>query len=459
MTAPSAPGAPPESFVGRTLGGRYRLVRLLGSGGMGSVYEAEQLDLRRVVAVKVMRGRFDSVDLARFRVEAETTARLGHPHIVTVIEFIDASPEPALVMELLRGRSVSGALKQRLFSPEQAITIARQVLSALAAAHRSGVVHRDIKPANVFLVDGTAIAELAKVLDFGVAKVADIEPLSAQNAMVGTPAYMAPEQVLRGLVDARTDVYGVGGLLYAMLSGRPPVDTRGGVVAAVTVPPLNLGSLVPGLSPELVSIVHRALEKAPAARFESADEMSSALARLQGGVSTVPGGALGPPLHLPPPTAPTLVSQPTFTGPPSSPSGRPPSFSPSLPYASTHLSPQPQGGGFPAQPMPPPWPTDRPARSGVDGPLGSAMPPPPRKSSPWVPILLVALALVTVAGLGLAAALVVVSRDAGAASDGGGAITTPSGGPDGSVAVAINPGDAGGRSDGNKSRIDAGSGR
>ena len=174
------------SLLGKVLGGRYEVLRLLGTGGMGAVYEAQQRDLNRRVAIKVLHDtRHDPGDLARFRQEAQAAASLGHPNIVQIIDF-EAKPgeAPFMVMELLRGRSLSALVRQEgRLPPARAASLMVQVLSALAAAHRARIVHRDVKPENIFVCDPSPVMELVKVLDFGFAK-----PLDSQKNLAKTQA-------------------------------------------------------------------------------------------------------------------------------------------------------------------------------------------------------------------------------------------------------------------------------
>ena len=217
---------------GTLLGGRYRLRSLLGRGGMGSVYAAVQEDLGRSVAVKILDPLLacDPGQLERFRREALASAALGHPNIVQVTDFsapTNTQP-PFLVMELLAGQSLGQLLdRESVVAPQRIAFIASQLLSALGAAHAAGIVHRDIKPDNVFLVSTSAFHDLVKVLDFGIAKLATEEGgarLTGTGAMLGTPAYMAPEQARGAVVDHRADLYAVGATMYQALAGRLPHD-------------------------------------------------------------------------------------------------------------------------------------------------------------------------------------------------------------------------------------------
>jgi serine/threonine protein kinase len=279
---------PASLLTGRVLAGRYRLVRLIGSGGMGAVYEAVQEGLGRRVAVKVLhKTRLASANaVARFRAEAETAARIGSPHIVLVTDF-QANPNepPFLVMELLEGKSLRQVIAdQGVLSWQRASAIGAQILAALSAAHAAKIVHRDIKPDNVFVTPSPALGDFVKVLDFGVAKLmldADTPPITGEGVIVGTPQYMAPEQIAGTSPDARTDLYAVGVCLYESTTGHLPIeatDSRTQLDDILHRAPLPLDTFCPDADPRFVAVVSRALAKDPAARFQSADEMAAALA-------------------------------------------------------------------------------------------------------------------------------------------------------------------------------------
>jgi serine/threonine protein kinase len=269
---------------GSTVGGRYQIVRLLGRGGMGEVYEAVQLQLARRVALKTIRSDLagQAELMARFRREAESAAALGHPNLVQVTDFYaPATPgeAPFLVMEMLDGATLAHLLEREpRLDPARAAFIGVQILSGLAAAHRAGIIHRDVKPANIFLQSTTAMRDLVKVLDFGVAKLA-LDAASVARVtthagqVLGTLAYMAPEQASAGAsIDARTDLFGVGATLFHALSGVRPFDATepGGARTP-------LARLAPWVHRDLAAIVERALERSPDARWSSAEEMAAAL--------------------------------------------------------------------------------------------------------------------------------------------------------------------------------------
>ena len=270
---------------------------------MGEVYEATQVQLARRVALKTIRADLASKPelLARFRREAESAAALGHPNLVQVTDF-QANPGEAafLVMEMLDGATLAHVLEQEgRLDPARAAFIAVQLLAGLAAAHRAGIVHRDVKPGNVFLQSTTAMRDLVKVLDFGVAKLA-LEAIPGAQAMtqagevLGTLSYMAPEQGISGApIDGRTDIYGVGATLFHALSGVRPFDATepgGGRT--------SLERLAPWVHRDLAAVIERALQRSPDARWATADDMAAALQPFASGAAAVPAspsapGALG----------------------------------------------------------------------------------------------------------------------------------------------------------------------
>src|SRR5262245_24135354 len=222
--------------VGQRIGA-FEVTGLLGAGGMGEVYRATDTKLKRHVAIKILPGTVasDAERLARFRREAEVLASLNHPNIAAIYGFEDASGIHALVLELVEGRTLDALLAGRALPLDYALKIARQIGEALEAAHERGIVHRDLKPANIKIRDDGTV----KVLDFGLAKA--FEPASGvglhapgqgdetyaatrtmAGVILGTPAYMSPEQARGQVVDSRTDVWAFGCVLYEMVSGRRP---------------------------------------------------------------------------------------------------------------------------------------------------------------------------------------------------------------------------------------------
>jgi eukaryotic-like serine/threonine-protein kinase len=283
----------PDDLRGQTIAKRYRILRPIGEGGMGIVWEAEQLDLPRRVAVKALPRHvaFDGNAVRRFKREAESAASLQHPNIAQIFDFyLGGDGPPALIMELLDGAPLEEEIAKGPIAAERIASIARQVLSALAVAHDHAIVHRDIKPANIFLAR-TPTGEVVKILDFGVAKVLDSAPITATGIVLGTPLYMAPEQAAGQTVSPATDLYALGVCIYEMVSGSAPWGALSGarlVSAIVLSQPTPLRELAPDAHPLLVEVVDRALQKDPAARYASAREMSEALAPLDPSMAPVP---------------------------------------------------------------------------------------------------------------------------------------------------------------------------
>ena len=233
-------------MIGTTVG-KYRIVDKLGRGGMGIVYKAVDQTLDREVAIKVLNPDLSDAEvLKRFRGEAVTLARLNHPGIATIYELHHQDDELLMVMEFVRGETFHD-LSDRLgpLAPPQAAHLCIQVLDALGHAHRGGVVHRDLKPANLMITDGGSV----KVMDFGIARVLGTEHFTHGGYMMGTPAYMAPEQVLGREIDGRADLYSVGVVLYRLLSGRLPfnADTAISMVQMqISEPPTPISDVLSG---------------------------------------------------------------------------------------------------------------------------------------------------------------------------------------------------------------------
>jgi serine/threonine-protein kinase len=281
-------------MVGLTLGGKYRVVRLLGEGGMGAVYEGEQQlgTTKRKVAIKTLHPHLsrDPKVKARFEREVGTIAELEHPNTIQVHDF-GSTPDGILyiVMEFLQGRSLADLLeKEGALSPERALHVFEQVCGSLEEAHGRGIVHRDLKPDNVVLVERAGKKDFVKVLDFGIAKRANEEDrneqkLTQQGMVLGTPPYMSPEQFTGQPIDARSDIYSLGVMAYEMLSGRLPFQANTAwewATQHMTQPPIPLESMVEGMrAPEgMRSAIRRALAKAPNERFQTVREFGNAFA-------------------------------------------------------------------------------------------------------------------------------------------------------------------------------------
>jgi serine/threonine-protein kinase len=277
--------ATPGELTGTALGGKYRIGRKIGSGGIGVVYAAEHTGLGHEVAVKVLRGAAarDGGEIARLRREAYIQVHIEHPNIARVLD-LDQMPDGSIyvVMERLIGRSLADKLaREGLVAPGFAIPVFVGVAKALAAAHKKGVVHRDLKPGNVFLCDDG----LAKVLDFGMSKLTSAESLTQTGYTLGTPEYMAPEQCIGAAVEPRTDIYAFGVLMYEALTGELPIvaqNRRDLLDLHQRQIPQSMRARRPDLNvPEaLDAVVMKCLKKKAHDRPRSAEEVEAALAAI-----------------------------------------------------------------------------------------------------------------------------------------------------------------------------------
>jgi serine/threonine-protein kinase len=315
-------------FVDRVIADRYRLLALIGEGGMGAVYKAEHIRMGKALALKILRGDFARSASAaqRFLSEARIVSRLSHPHTIAVFDFGEVDLEGSgfyLAMEYVPGKDLATVLRESGPLPERRVAeIGQQLLGSLAEAHDAGIVHRDVKPGNVMLMQTRSGEDYVKVLDFGIAKLRDAGPGADEDAqlprspvvsagataittggdttggttttgagtIVGTPSYLAPEQARGEAADARSDLYAVGCLLYELVAGRPPFQaptTMAVVAAHLHQEPRPLAELAPGVSRRFAEVIHRALRKRPEERWATADAMLEAL-----GDASEPTGAL-----------------------------------------------------------------------------------------------------------------------------------------------------------------------
>jgi serine/threonine-protein kinase len=282
-----------DPLVGTELDGRYRILRVIGEGGMGIVYEGEHVLIERRVAIKVLREDFckraDVVE--RFRREAKSASKIGHPNIVDVLDFGETPGGASyFVMEMLHGEDLADVLaKQGALPPARAALIVYQCCHALAVAHDKGIVHRDLKPENIFLIERDGSPDFVKVVDFGVAKMSEQEVssprrLTRSGMIFGTPEYMSPEQAAGHAPDHRVDVYALGVTLYELLTGRVPFQGESFMSvlskhARKQVPALRDVNPRVNVSVQLENAVFRALRKDRRLRFQHMRDMAAALAQ------------------------------------------------------------------------------------------------------------------------------------------------------------------------------------
>jgi len=291
--------------------GQYLVVERLGNGGMGSVYRGVDETLGREVALKILDTTIaDSA--ARLRAEASALARLSHPGIATVYELLEDDDRLVMVMELVRGQTLQSILDEvGVFSPRRAAELCMQALAALSHAHAAGVVHRDLKPGNLMITESGSI----KIMDFGIARLEGAINLTNVGQMLGTPAYMAPEQVLGHPVDGRADLYAMGVVFFRLVTaafpfrGENPFDMA---QSQVTDAPAKASDMRPDLPAWADDIVARAMAKAPARRFQSAMEFHEAFARA---IGEVPSQVT--PIAVPALERTEVMARPDFSQPPS----------------------------------------------------------------------------------------------------------------------------------------------
>src|SRR5437899_3189723 len=273
----------------RILSGRYELGGVLGRGGMAEVYVGTDRVLGRRIAVKILADRFakDNSFVARFRREAQSAAALNHPNVVSVFDTGSDDGTHFIVMEYGQGKTLSEILRDgSALMPERAVEITEGVAQALAFAHGAGIVHRDVKPGNIMLTPSGDV----KVMDFGIARATTSETLTATATVLGTATYFSPEQAQGEPVDARSDIYSLGCVLYEMLTGHPPFAGETPLSVAYKhvkeepVPPSSMNGDIP---PDLDAIVMKCLAKNPANRYQTARELAQDLGRFVNGEPVV----------------------------------------------------------------------------------------------------------------------------------------------------------------------------
>jgi serine/threonine-protein kinase len=366
----------PDALV---LEGRFRVIRPLGSGGMGEVYLGEQVSLGRKVAIKVLHHdlHIQPGMAERFKREARLLSAVEHPSVVRIIDFGESGDAACLVMELVEGVSLYEALQHGPLAPARALAVLHQLAEGLAAIHSKGIIHRDIKPENVFLTH-TPRGEQARLLDFGIARLVEPEAGSAVSqvgVVLGTPEYLSPEQAIGARVDTRSDLYCLGVLAYRILSGRLPFDgpsARQFIAQHANAAPLPLDRAVPAFAtnPALVALVMRLLEKEPANRFQSAEELAEALVAAAAG--PLPAAIAPPGAQRPAATPPVSSGTAMFGAPSPVPSGnQPPPGSGTAVFGATAPGEGPRGSTQGSAPM-----GSGTAVFGVSPPLPSPVPPP-----------------------------------------------------------------------------------
>jgi serine/threonine-protein kinase len=275
------------------INGRFKIVSVIARGGMGKVYKAEQAPLGRLCALKVLSPKYegdrDPEFHKRFFLEASTAAKLSHANTVTIFDYgQDGDDLYYIAMEYIEGRTLHRALREEgPFDEVRTANIAQQVCRSLREAHGLGVVHRDLKPGNILLTDRADERDIVKVLDFGLVKdvTGEAEDLTQAGLFMGSPKYMAPEQILGGEITARTDIYSLGVMMYEMLTGKVPFDrgaSVGTLMAHVNDPLPPMRQINPALkaSPTMENIVLRCLEKEPNKRFNAMKDLLNALKRV-----------------------------------------------------------------------------------------------------------------------------------------------------------------------------------
>jgi eukaryotic-like serine/threonine-protein kinase len=293
---------PPQAIApGTMVSGRYRVVEWIGEGAMGAVYRVEETRTQKPLALKVLHASMSTLReaVARFEREAIAAGKINHPNVAAASDF-GRMPDGSffIILEFVAGRSLRAELDGGPFEPRRAVRIMQGVVAGVAAAHAKGIVHRDLKPENIMLVDHQGDPDFVKVLDFGIAKVADVcsaghgnvaQTLTKAGTVIGTPDYMSPEQALGRAVDVRSDLYSLGVVLFELLTGSAPF--RGGAATllrqqVMDMPPPLSRELIEDSDPLVAEVLAKMLAKKPDERFQTATELMAALDALSGTLAT-----------------------------------------------------------------------------------------------------------------------------------------------------------------------------
>jgi eukaryotic-like serine/threonine-protein kinase len=279
-----------DLYVGKTIGDRYEVQDMLGQGGTSIVYRAYHKQLKRLVAIKMLKAHLviDDDSKRRFEQEARAVSCLTHPNVITVFDVgVSRHSEPYIVMEYLKGTALCDLISQQgKLDPAEAVHIFSQCCAALAHAHMKEVIHRDVKPSNIMLIETEEDRHTVKILDFGLAKLhsftGEFQRLTKTGEVFGSPVYMSPEQCTGKKVDARTDIYSMGVVMYETLIGRPPFKQKSSIDIIrqqIKESPRALSAVAPDVKipAPLEAIVFRCLSKSPQDRFDSMDELKAAL--------------------------------------------------------------------------------------------------------------------------------------------------------------------------------------
>lgn len=375
--------------------GRFEIRSPIGRGGMGTLYLAWDPQLERNVAIKVL-NQDDERLRARFLREARSAARLQHPHIITVFDVGRHEGRPFIAMEYVDGFTLDIVVREgREVAVEEKLRWMEELCEGLAVAHAAGIVHRDVKPANLIIDPSGSL----QILDFGIARVLQASDLTQADAVMGTLNYMSPEQLSGEEIDHRTDIHAVGAVLYELVTYRQafPGSMADGVLGDIVgAPPVPAASLVPGLDPEIVAIVQRALRKDPGERYPDAASMGLALARVRSRLTSAPERGLPGSAPLAEHESPSTAS--AATSPTVSVSATPPTM------VATAIMSGSAGEAAPARPTGAPA-ASRSQEPPTSGPAGD------ERGGSWRPLALVALAVVAV-GAVAAGAFEIVSRSA-----------------------------------------------